>query len=477
MDMPGNNPEPSEGRSATAAGDENTIVRKPGAGGVMAKWTQVPLYARIVIAMVLGAIIGFAAKGGTGDFVTRVIGLKEVSGLILDLLKALATPLILLAILNALLRTEIGGKQARRMAFYLITNTMAAIAIGLLVANVVRPGTWGGDIGRPAESEAQRLQEEKKPYEPFEDIKSKIPTNIIRPLATDNVIAVIILGLTFGIAIRKVRKQQREQGVAEYKYVEGLIATLFQAVMTALFWIIQLVPIAVFCVVAAVIAEKGFEPFKSLGGFIVAVLLALSLQVAFYLSRVTFGSWVSPIRFLTGGKEALLTAFSTASSTVAMPITYNALRDRDKIGLREQSASMGALVGSNFNNDGTALYEAMAPLFIAQAIGQPLPLTQQVIIAFMAVVASVGAAGIPEAGLVTMLLVFKAVDLNTAYVLLILPVDWFLDRCRTAVNIMGDMTVGCLLDGKIQQTEEERAAEEALLREKAAAEPNMVAGG
>jgi Na+/H+-dicarboxylate symporter len=108
----------------------------------------------------------------------------------------------------------------------------------------------------------------------------------------------------------------------------------------------------------------------------------------------------------------------------------------------------------------------MAPLFIAQAIGQPLAPTQQVVIALMAVVASVGAAGIPEAGLVTMLLVFKSVNLDTAYVLLILPVDWFLDRCRTAVNVMGDMTVACLLDGKTPETPEEAA----LAAEKAASE-------
>jgi Na+/H+-dicarboxylate symporter len=132
-----------------------------------------------------------------------------------------------------------------------------------------------------------------------------------------------------------------------------------------------------------------------------------------------------------------------------MPLTYNALKDPARVGVRERSASLGALVGGNFNNDGTALYEAMAPLFIAQAVpGLALSFPQQIIIAFMAVVASVGAAGIPEAGLVTMLLVFKSVNLPVEYVLLLLPVDWFLDRARTAINVMGDMTVACLIDGK-----------------------------
>jgi Na+/H+-dicarboxylate symporter len=144
-------------------------------------------------------------------------------------------------------------------------------------------------------------------------------------------------------------------------------------------------------------------------------------------------------------------AFSTASSTATMPVTYACLRD--KVGLREESASLGALVGSNFNNDGTALYEAMAALFIAQMTGIELTLTQQALVVLTSVVASVGAAGIPEAGLVTMTLVFTAVNLPTGYIALLLPVDWFLDRCRTSINVMGDMNVSCILDGKTQHKE------------------------
>jgi DAACS family dicarboxylate/amino acid:cation (Na+ or H+) symporter len=120
----------------------------------------------------------------------------------------------------------------------------------------------------------------------------------------------------------------------------------------------------------------------------------------------------------------------------------------EKIGLREKSASMGALVGANFNNDGTALYEAMAALFVAQLLGQHLGITQQLIIVLTAILASVGAAGIPEAGLVTMTLVFTAVGLPVEYIALLLTVDWFLDRCRTTINVLGDVNVSCLLDGK-----------------------------
>jgi Na+/H+-dicarboxylate symporter len=182
--------------------------------------------------------------------------------------------------------------------------------------------------------------------------------------------------------------------------------------------------------------------------FVLAVLTALSLQALYYLLRIRFGSWVRPAALLSSTRDAAVMAFSTASSIATMPVTYACLR---RLGLRERSASLGALVGSNFNNDGTALYEAMAALFVAQMLGIELTLPQQILVVLTSVVASVGAAGIPEAGLVTMTLVFSAVHLPIEYIALLLTVDWFLDRCRTMVNVMGDMNVACLLDGQERQ--------------------------
>jgi DAACS family dicarboxylate/amino acid:cation (Na+ or H+) symporter len=184
----------------------------------------------------------------------------------------------------------------------------------------------------------------------------------------------------------------------------------------------------------------------ALGKFVLAVIVALLLQTAYYLVRIRTGSWVRPLPLLRGARDALVMAFSTGSSTVTMPVTYERLQSR--VGLREQSASLGALVGSNFNNDGTALYEAMAALFIAQLLDIDLSFSQQILVVLTSIVASVGAAGIPEAGLVTMTLVFSAVKLPIEYIALLLTVDWFLDRCRTMINVLGDMTVACLLDGK-----------------------------
>jgi Na+/H+-dicarboxylate symporter len=130
-------------------------------------------------------------------------------------------------------------------------------------------------------------------------------------------------------------------------------------------------------------------------------------------------------------------------------VTYQCLKD--KVGIREESARMGALVGTNFNNDGTALYEAMAALFVSQLLDRHLGIGQQILVVLTSIVASVGAAGIPEAGIVTMALVFSAVGLPKEYIGLLLTVDWFLDRSRTVVNMMGDVNVSCMLDGKLRE--------------------------
>jgi Na+/H+-dicarboxylate symporter len=180
--------------------------------------------------------------------------------------------------------------------------------------------------------------------------------------------------------------------------------------------------------------------------FIASVLLALALMFCFYMVRLRFTSRVRPIAFCRGAFDAFALAFSTASSAATLPVTYECATNN--LGVREESASLGIMVGGTFNHDGTALYEAMAALFVAQAIGQHLTLTHQLVVVLMAIVASVGAAGIPEAGLVTMLAVFNAVHLPIEYIPFLLPLDWFLDRVRTTMNVAGDLVSTCILDGQ-----------------------------
>ncbi len=408
-----------------------------------------PLYTRIVIAMLVGIVLGLSLGRSVDAADAARIGgyVADVGKLVLRLLLALAVPLIFVAILHALVAAKIDGKSAKRLIVLLATNTFVAIVIGLVVANLLQPGRWGKEVGKSDKKLAQ--------VEMWEVFKEKVPTSVVGSLTPSfdkegkqqqQVIPAIIIALALGIALRVVRSRPQPEGKEGLGFIIPVLETLYQVFMVVLHWIIELIPLAVLCIVVNVTATQGLSVFVSLAGFVVAVLVALALQACYYLMRVRLQSWVRPMQFLRGGSEALMAAFCTASSTATAPLNFRCLRE--KIGLREESATLGALVGSNFNNDGTALYEAMGPMYIAQATGNPIPLIRQPVVALMSVVASVGAPGIPEAGLVTMILVFQAVGLDTAYVAYLLPIDWFLDRCRTAINLMGDMSVACVLDGK-----------------------------
>jgi Na+/H+-dicarboxylate symporter len=413
-------------------------TKSQGAGsqstGWLGRWSAIPLYVRILVALLLGLFTGLLL----GE---RALVFEIPSKVILQLLGALAPPLILVAVTHVLMTTEIAGKTAGRLAGLLLLNTTVAIMIGMLVANVVRPGTWS-EFKKPESAAAK----ESQTASPAELLVQNVPKSLLGPLGDKtNIIGVIFIAVAFGVALRGVKAKPINN-------VQDFVEIAYKVLLTVLHWIIQLVPIGVFAIVAKVVGTEGFGPFKAMGAFIVAVLLALALQATWYLVRIRFFSWVRPLDALRGMRDALVMAFSTSSSTVTMPVTYACLTEN--VGVREKSASMGALVGANFNNDGTALYEAMSALFISQLIGHELSLVQQLMIVLTSIVASVGAAGIPEAGLVTMTLVFTAVGLPIEYIALLLTVDWFLDRCRTTINVLGDVNVSCLLDGRTKPANE-----------------------
>ena len=395
---------------------------------LFARWRAIPLYLRIIGALLIGVALG-VVLGERAEF----LGIP--AQVILQLLGALAPPLILVAVTHALMTSQLDRSVAGRLIRLLLLNTLVAICIGLLVANVVRPGRWS-----PLELTESRQPDEAAAANPLQILLQNVPKSLLGPLGDrQNVIGVIMIAIAFGIALREMQSR-------ELHTVRDLVEVAYQSLVTVLHWIIELVPLGVLAIVAQIIGKQGFGPFRSMGIFVLAVLLGLSLQAAWYLLRIHFFSWVTPLQALRGVRDALLMAFSTDSSTVTMPVTYNCLKEN--VGLREESASLGALVGANFNNDGTALYEAMSALFVAQLLSRDLALGQQLMVVLTSILASVGAAGIPEAGLVTMTLVFTAVGLPTEHIALLLTVDWFLDRCRTTINVLGDVNVSCLLDGK-----------------------------
>ncbi|MGE0607284.1 MAG: dicarboxylate/amino acid:cation symporter [Pirellulales bacterium] len=440
--------EASDPPAVPPAGDSPPPAKRPAEpaaagtlGTLFAKWHAIPLYLRILGGVALGVLVGVLL----GD---SAAVLDIPSKLVLRLLGALAAPLILLAVIQALMHAVLPAGSGIRLVTLLITNTLVAIFIGLLVANVVQPGNWV-----KIEPETERPHDNAKPG-PMAQFLENIPKSLVGPLTDEGkVLSVIFLALAFGIALRRLKDHSLST-------VSDFVEVAFRALITILHWVIEVIPLAVFGIVASIIGVKGFKDFVALGGFVLAVMLALTLHTGWYLARVRFGSWVRPLDLLRGMRDALVMAFSTSSSTATMPVTYACLRER--VGVRERSASLGALVGANFNNDGTALYEAMSALFISQMTGKHLTLVQQLLVVVTSVIASVGAAGIPEAGLVTMTMVFNAVDLDTKYIAVLLTVDWFLDRCRTTVNVLGDVNVACLLDGHERELPHDDPADEEL---------------
>lgn len=397
-----------------------------------ARWHHTPLYLRIIGALILGLIAGLLLGPQAGY-------LTFPSKLVLRLLNTLAPPLILTAVVHALIHARFAPGTAPKLLRLLLLNTLVAICIGLAVANIVRPGQFS----KLSAVSTAAAKASAKP-DPITQFFENIPEAILQPLAEPNrVLGAILIALAIGFALRKLKNRP-------ITTVADIVEAAFETLLGILHWVIDLIPFAVFGIVAGIIGTKGFKDFHALGMFVVAVIIGLLLQAGWYLVRVRAGSWVKPADLLRGCRDALVMAFSTASSTATMPVTYDRLRNR--VGLREENASLGALVGSNFNNDGTALYEAMSALFISQMLGMHMGLQEQLLVVVTSILASVGAAGIPEAGLVTMTLVFNAVHLPVEYIPLLLTVDWFLDRCRTAINVMGDMNVACLLDGRTRHS-------------------------
>ncbi len=443
-----------------------------------------PLYVWVILAVLLAIPVGLGlgvdashAKAWP-DWVKTVLGgvvvaLDLMPQLIIRALGALAAPLVVLAILTAIVTNDIRGKQGARMMIYYLINTLVAMVIGLALTNALQPGK-GANLGdqdvpgagasgaRPerlidllsGEKPAPRkVPEPKKVKDLFVEL---VPKSFGDAFANNNLAQLVLVTVALAIGLAKIRNEQRARGENTYQTLVDVLVVGFDLLMRVLLWVVALVPFAVFGVVATSLAKEGFELFLNLGWFIVVVLAGLGCQLTWYLSQLGVFARMSPWRFLGGAADVVATTFSTSSTAATMPVTLKALMNKLKVS--RESSQLAACVGTNFNNDGTALYQAVAALFFAQALGAQLDLTDQLVIVITTLVASVGAGGIPSGSFVTMPLIFAAVNLPPDKLPILLTIDWFLDRCRTTSNVLGDMTVAVLLDltaGKKEKPEQE----------------------
>jgi Na+/H+-dicarboxylate symporter len=411
--------------------DDDPIPSPAGMDEPESRLGGLPLYVWVIIAVVVAIPVGkFWGEGATS--------LEILPKLILRALTALAAPLVVLAILSAIVTNEVRGRVgALMMVFYLI-NTVVAMVIGLTLSNLIRPGL-GASLVEPGS--AAPVLAKKTATELIMDL---IPKSIGEPFSQNHLAQLVVLTLALGIGLVKIRDSQKTRGETSFRVVVDLLTIGFELLMKVLLWVVALVPLAVFGIVASTVGQaEAMRVAGSLIWLIVVVVMGLSMQVIWYLLQMWLVARMSPLRFLRGSLNVMANTVSTASTAATIPITLRAL---ERLGISRRSSQLTACIGTNFNNDGTALYQATAVLFMAQALGYQLSIADQVTVMLTTLVASVGAGGIPSGSFVTMPLIFAAVRLPVEKIPILLTVDWLLDRCRTTSNVLGDMTVAVLLD-------------------------------
>ncbi|QDT54229.1 C4-dicarboxylate transport protein [Caulifigura coniformis] len=419
---------------------------------------QWPLYLRILMGVVVGAAMGAIFRNEPILFGWTNSDSGVVAGFYVQVLTAMATPLIFFAIVDAFVRTNITGGQGLKMFVICATNIAAAFLIGLTIINVWHPGEAWSETLKAAESRAEMSAGTAAPalpatprdvsLAPLDILRSFVPKSIAQPFLENMVLTVAVLAMLIGAARRKLTRTDDPELAAALTSFDHVIIALYQIVLRLLLWMIELAPFAICLSVAGVIGTTGLKTFAVVGVFMATIMAGLGFHsLVYYPLSVWLMAGLSPRRFFREGGGAILTGLSLNSSLATAPLTLEALA---RLGVSDSSARLSACVGTNFNNDGVTLYEAMTALFIAQALGLDLSLGHQITILLAALVGSMGIAGIPNSGLIILALVLKAARLPDAAIQLAIPIaysiDFVLARLRSAVNVMGDLQVAILLD-------------------------------
>ena len=348
------------------------------------------------------------------------------------LLKMLIVPLVLSSIVSGV--ASVGAlKDLRRLglktfAYYMATSLLA-ILLGQVLVNLIKPGV-GAELGLSAAAEVGTRVEN-----PLDILRRMVPENIVSAMTSNGaMLQVIFFALLLGYFITRTAEPYSSR-------VRELVEAFFQVMMRMAEGVLALLPYGVFCLLVKVTAGTGFEPFKALLLYMATVALALVLHAGVTLPLVlSLVGRVSPRRWLSAMSPALMTAFSTSSSSMTLPVTLKTVEARG--GVSNKVTSFTLPLGATINMDGTALYECIGVIFLAQYYatlgGEPLGFSAQALVVVMALLASVGAAGIPSAGLVMMLTILSALNLPLEGAALLLAVDRPLDMMRTVVNVWSD---------------------------------------
>ncbi len=387
---------------------------------------------------IVGGAIGGVCMGTF--FPNTAVHLEILGNLFLNALKMMVIPLVVTSIIvgiaNLTDSKSLGSLGIKTIVLYTLTTGLA-VCIGLVVVNLMQPGVGGSEFAGVL---PERIHD-KEAFSFMQVIEGLIQPNLFKSAVEFKILPIIIASILFGIAMVNLGETAKPL----IKVLNSTNAVIMHVVGI----IIQCAPLGIFGLIAYRLGVTGggmavVDLIQSLLKYSATVIVGLAIHSLAVLPLILwFFTKRNPIEYVVSLSRALVIAFATASSSATLPITMKQVQDA---GVSEKTSNVVLPLGATINMDGTALYEAVAAIYIAQCYGIDLSMSDQLVIAFTATLAAVGAAGIPEAGLVTMILVLQSVGLPVEGLGLILAVDWLLDRFRTTVNVWGDATVAAVID-------------------------------
>jgi len=378
---------------------------------------RVSLSTRILIGIVLGFLAGLL-------FGESILFIDPLGELFIKLLKMIIVPLIIASVIMGV--ADIGdirklGRLGGKTVLYYLSTTAIAVTIGIILVNLLQPGI-GVDLALEQSPDTQ-------PPSLIDTMMGIVPENPFQAIVNMDMLPIIFFSILFGVVLTSLK----EKSEPLIRFFDSLNAVM----MKMTHWIMEIAPFGVFALMAVVVAETGGDVIVDLAKYMATVLLGLLLHGILFLPLLlwTIGRG-NPLQFAKDMSAALATAFSTSSSSATLPVTMESIEDN--AGVDNTVSSFVLPLGATINMDGTALYEAVAAIFIAQAYGIDLTFAEQFLIMITATLAAIGAAGIPSAGLITMIIVLNQVNLPLEGIGLITAVDRILDMVRTTVNVWGD---------------------------------------
>ena len=409
---------------------------------------NLPLHWQIAIALALAAVTGWLAEESTMVFGASLLAIFDFfGGLFLNALKMVVVPLILSSIIvgvgNMASQGAFGRVGGKTLGFYLVTG-LVSILTGLVLVNLIAPGEAESAralaAALPDASQVMDRVEGRGTGDLVEVIKRAVPSNIFQAALEVQLLALIFVGVVFGYFMSRLNGPAGET-------LRNFWVGVHDVMIMITMWIMRFAPIGVFALVGKTLIVSGFAALEALGLFFLTVLLALAVHFAVWLPLLLrLFAGVRPYAYYGKVAPAQLTAFSTASSSATLPVSMNSA---EQAGVSKRVTSFVLPLGATVNMDGTALYECVVVIFIAQVYalvsGVEFGIAEQFIVVLLALLTSIGVAGIPAASLVAIALILPAVGLPVEALAIVLAVDRILDMCRTAVNVTSDLTITALV--------------------------------